>query len=225
MHSTKLFCIYCNSQSCIRRGFRGAVQKLYCKCCHCWQQTAYCNHRYGDGDEDRVREYHNEGLGTSSIGRLLKIPKTSVQLLLERKAKKLSFKTPQEKGQSYLLDELQTFVKRNTEQDRYYVISVMNKKTGAIIESITGKRRQETIQPMIDRLMDLEPKRIYTDGWNGYKGMLTEEVEHVVFAHLINRLERFHLSMRQGIKRLTRQTLSFSKSERMVNVSVKLFCC
>lgn len=203
---------------------RRGIQKLYCKSCNRWQQAAYKNHRYTEQDENRVQQYHNEGLGTSAIGRLLKIPRTSVQLLMERKAKKLFYNVPDETQQVYLMDELQTFVGKNDEAHRRYMISIMNKQTGAIIETTTGRRRKEIIQPMVDRLLQLKPKRIETDGWSGYLGLIPKTT-HRTFQYLINKLERFHLTIRQRIKRLSRKTMSFNKSERMLDVSVKLFCC
>lgn len=217
-------CVYCLKESCIRKGIRGDVQKLFCKSCNRWQQTAYRNRKYSEREENLVRKFHNEGNGTSSISRMTGIPKTSVQLLKIRKASRLSFSIPEEIGQNYLIDELQTFVKRNTEADRNYVITIMNKATGKIIESIAGKRRKTVIFPLIERLLKLMPCRIDTDGWIGYKTLIPK-ILHRILHHGINRLERFHYTLRQKIKRLSRKTMSYSKSEFMLGVSIKLFCC
>lgn len=222
--SPGLKCSYCSKESCIRKGIRGLVQKLFCKECRRWQQNSYCNHRYCERFEKEVQLLHNEGMSVSSTGRYLHISKSSVQMLMERRAAKLSFKIPGEMNQDYQIDELQTFIRRNTEADRYYVISIMNKTTGKIIESVAGKRRKSVIIPLIKRLLLLSPKSIYTDGWNGYKSLIPKEL-HKCFVYSINRLERFHYTLRQRIKRLSRKSMSFSKSERMLDVSVKLFCC
>jgi len=215
-----MYCLGC----CICKGRRGEVQKLFCKTCRRWQQTAYCKRSYSETEENIVRRYHNEGSGISSIARLMKIPKTSVQLLMERKARRLKFHSPNEKNQTYLVDELQTFVGENSDRSRNYVISVMNKRTGQIIESIAGKRKKSVLASMIERMLSLEPARVETDGWNGYRKLIPRAL-HRTLQYAINRLERFHLTLRQRIKRLGRKTLSFSKSERMLEVSVKLFCC
>src|SRR4051812_11269094 len=93
-------CIYCLNQTCIRKGLRGPVQKLFCQSCSRWQQTAYTNRRYSEEEENLVRKFHNEGNGTSSISRLTGIPKTSVQLLKIRKAARLSFSIPKKRNRS-----------------------------------------------------------------------------------------------------------------------------
>jgi insertion element IS1 protein InsB len=217
-------CIYCSNESCIKKGIRNNVQKLFCKQCNRWQQTAYCNRKYSEREENLVRKFHNWGNGITAISGLLHIPKTSVLRLMIRKASGLSFSIPEESGQDYLIDELQTFVKRNTDSDRIYVISIMNKATGKIIESVAGKRRMSVISPMIQRLLKLSPGRIDTDGWIGYKSLIPKSL-HRILHHGINRLERFHYTFRQKVKRLSRKTMSYSKSEFMLEVSIKLFCC
>jgi hypothetical protein len=137
-HSTMKNCRYCISGICIRKGCRGAVQKLFCKTFGKHQQTAYANRNYTEDDENNVRTHHNEDLGIRSISHLLKIPATSVQMLMERKAAKLQHPEPTQKNRTYLLDELQTFVGRNKESHRRYVVSAMDKRTGEVVAVTAG---------------------------------------------------------------------------------------
>jgi insertion element IS1 protein InsB len=221
-HSTMQNCRYCVSGICIRKGWRGAVQKLFCKTCGKHQQTAYINRNYTENDENEVRKHHNEGLGIRSIGRILNIPATSVQMLMERKAAKLTLPKPTKENRIYLVDELQTFVGRNKESHRRYVISAMDKRTGEIVAVTTGRRNQKTIREVTDQLCTLKPKRIITDGWNGYASLIPETI-HKITEFGINRLERLHLNLRQRLKRLSRKTMSWSKTERMFAVSIRLY--
>jgi insertion element IS1 protein InsB len=215
-------CRYCVSGICIRKGWRGAVQKLFCKTCGKHQQTAYVNRNYTENDENEVREYHNEGLGIRSISRILKIPATSVQMLMERKAAKLNLPKPTKENGIYLVDELQTFVGRNTESHRRYVISAMDKQTGEVVAVTTGRRNQKVIREVTDQLCASTPKRIVTDGWNGYAALIPKTI-HKITEFGINRLERLHLNLRQRLKRLSRKTMSWNKSERMLAISVRLY--
>ena len=201
---------------------RGNAQKLFCKACGKHQQAAYENQHYTETDEESVRTHHNEGLGIRSIGRLLGIPTTSVQMLMERKAAKLQLPEPSQENRIYLLDELQTFVGRNKESHRRYVISAMDKRTGEIVSVAVGRRNQKTIRQVTDKLNQFLPKRIVTDGWNGYAALIPEAI-HKITEFGINRLERLHLSLRQQLKRLSRKSMSWSKSERMLMISVQLF--
>ena len=51
-------------------------------------------------------------------------------MLMERKAENLQLSEPSQENRVYLLDELQTFVGRNKESHRRYIISAMDKRTG-----------------------------------------------------------------------------------------------
>jgi insertion element IS1 protein InsB len=196
--------------------------RMCCKACGKSQQTHYVNQRYTEKHENEVQKHHNEGLGIRSISRLLNIPATSVQMLMERKAAKLSLPKPTKENRIYLVDELQTFIGKNKESHRRYVISAMDKRTGEIVAVTTGRRNQKVIREVTDQLCMLTPKRIVTDGWNGYAALIPEKI-HKITEFGINRLERLHLNLRQRIKRLSRKTMSWNKSERMLAISILLF--
>jgi hypothetical protein len=149
---------------------------MFCKACGKHQQTAYINQNYTEDDENNVRKYHNEGLGIRSISRILSIPATSVQMLMERKAAKLTLPKPTKENRIYLVDEIQTFIGRNTESHRRYVISAMDKRTGEIVAVITGRRNQKVIREVTDQLCASTPKRIVTDGWNGYAALIPKTI-------------------------------------------------
>nr|WP_083600875.1 IS1 family transposase [Xenorhabdus thuongxuanensis] len=53
-----------------------------------------------------------------------------------------------------------------------------------------------------------------TDGWKSYEKALTGK-RHVVSKRYTQRIERHNLNLRQHLARLTRKTLSFSKSIAM----------
>ena len=219
--STVFICKHCSSSDCIKKGNRGNAVRFLCKTCGKHQQSAYVNQSYSEIHEENVRTHHNEGLGIRSIGRLLGIPATSVQMLMERKAAKLKLPEPSQPNRIYLLDELQTFVARNKESHRRYIISAMDKRTGKIVSVAVGRRNQKTIRQVTDTLHQFSPKRIITDGWNGY-ATLVPKVIHKIAEFGINRLERLHLNLRQRLKRLCRKIMSRSKSERMLPLSIGL---
>ena len=219
--STAFTCKHCSSSDCIKKGKRGNAVRMLCKACGKSQQTAYVNHSYTEKHEDTIRTHHNEGLGIRSIGRLLGIPTTSVQMLMERKADKLKLPEPYQPNRIYLLDELQTFVGRNKESHRRYIISAMDKRTGKIVSVAVGRRNQKTIRQVTDTLNQFSPKRIVTDGWNGYAALIPKAI-HKITEFGINRLERLHLNLRQRLKRLSRKTMSWSKSERMHDLASML---
>jgi len=71
----------------------------------------------------------------------------------------------------------------------------------------------------------LEPfgiKRYCTDGWGAYERHLAAQT-HEVDKRKTQRIERKHLNLKTRIKRLTRQTICFSKSEEMHDLVIGLF--
>ena len=72
---------------------------------------------------------------------------------------------------------------------------------------------------------ELEPfgiKRYCTDGWGTYQRHLPLE-SHEIGKRKTQRIERKHLNLRTRIKRLTRKTICFSKTEEMHDLVIGLF--
>ncbi len=67
----------------------------------------------------------------------------------------------------------------------------------------------------------LKIKRYYTDGWGAYKRHI-ETDKHEVGKSNTQKIERKNLNLRTWIKRLTRKTICFSKSEKMHDIVIGL---
>jgi IS1 family transposase len=125
-----------------------------------------------------------------------------------------------EHGQEYEVDELCTYVKNRN--NRCYIAYAINKNTRKIIDFIVGGRTKENISKIIDKLKELNPRRIYTDKLNIYSLLIDKKI-HVTAAHKINRIERFNLTLRTHLKRLSRRTICFSRSREMLENCLKLY--
>lgn len=64
--------------------------------------------------------------------------------------------------------------------------------------------------------------KYYTDGWSAYERHIPSK-QHEVGKRKSQRFERKHLRLRTGIKRLTRKTIRYFKSERMHDIVIGLF--
>ena len=62
----------------------------------------------------------------------------------------------------------------------------------------------------------------YTDWWGAYERHLPQEM-HSIGKRNTQKIERKHLGLRTRIKRLTRKTICFSKSEVMHDLVIGLF--
>lgn len=211
-------CIYCQGFS-IKKGRSSTVQKYQCKACKKHFRSAYVRKAYTEQDEKNISSLNKEGMGISSIGRYLQIPKTSVQRLLERYASKIQKPIISEDRQSYDVDEIKTFIQNGNSE--CWVAYSINHQTGRVIDFVTGRRTIETIKPLIERIKLLNPKKIFTDRLNIYASLVDKTI-HVTGKYYTWRIERSHLTLRDRLKRLSRETLCFSKSERMLSCCVKI---
>ena len=101
-------CIYCQSD-CIKKGKVKNVQRYQCKHCGKTQQRRYKKARIEEGKYEWVKNLTKESSSISSISRLLKISKSSVQRVIERIASAIENPVNQENGDQYEVDELRTF--------------------------------------------------------------------------------------------------------------------
>src|SRR5688572_17814847 len=155
-------CYYCQG-SCIRKGKFKLVQKYQCKQCKKYRRSAYCYRKYSLETEAKVTVLSNEGLGIRSIGRVLLIPRSSVQSLILRIAGKVNPPLCTDHLQEYEMDEMHTYITRNHFSCYTYIIYAINKSSRQIIDYIIGSRNKENIGKLINKIMALSPKRIYTD--------------------------------------------------------------
>jgi len=65
------------------------------------------------------------------------------------------------------------------------------------------------------------PTASYTDDWGAYERHI-ESDQHEIGKKNTQRIERKNLNLRTWIKRLTRKTICFSKSEKMHDIVIGL---
>jgi IS1 family transposase len=70
--------------------------------------------------------------------------------------------------------------------------------------------------------MALNPKRIYTDKLNIYPGLISKSI-HSSIQYKTNHIERFNLTLRTHLKRLSRRTICFSKNSKMLENCLRLY--
>jgi IS1 family transposase/transposase-like protein len=212
-------CKYCDHLL-IKKGIRNNIQKYYCRVCKKYSQSFYKNKHYSSTDENNITGLCKEGVGIASISRFLQIPKTTVIRKIKLIASRIKKPALFENKESYDIDEIKTMIRSS--QNECWVTYCINHKTGKIIDFITGRRTMENVEPLINCIKSLNPKRIYTDGLNIYPSLIGSPL-HKVGKYLTWKIERNHLTIRDRLKRLSRETLCFSKSELMLICCLKIF--
>jgi len=127
-----------------------------------------------------------------------------------------------ETNQDYEIDEMVTYIGKKSPANYSYIIYAINKSTGKIIDFFIGRRTKENLKKVVDKVMQLAPNKIFTDGLNIYPTLISPNI-HFTRKHCINRIERFNLTLRTHIKRLNRKTICYSKCIEMLRVCVKLY--
>ncbi|MGE0562526.1 MAG: IS1 family transposase [Flavobacteriales bacterium] len=208
-------CKYCK-QKCIRVGKqKNGKQKYRCKSCEKYQQRNYKN----KPKEHSIIILLKEGCGIRSIARLLHVSPTTVQ----RRILKISSRVkapPITKGKEYEIDEMCTYVD-NKNKKRWIAYS-LRRDTKEVVNFVLGTRTKRTISQVTNSILLSEPKMIYTDKLNIYKGLLPEEL-HSTKQYSINHIERNNLTVRTHLKRLNRRTICYSKSALMLSACLRIY--
>ncbi len=212
-------CKYCN-RKCVKKGKRSGKQRYRCSNCMKYQLRTYKKTRIDDSKVDFLRKLNNERVGISSISRLLNISKSSVQRVIKRLYNQIQQPVFNESNQSYEIDELRTYV--GSKSNECWVIYAINKLNGVVIEMTVGRRTKENIRKVVNTVLSLNPKRIFTDGLVTYKGLIPQTI-HRVFQYNTNKIERKNLTLRTHIKRLVRKTICYSKSTQMLDACLKIY--
>ena len=212
-------CKYCRKQ-CVKKGIRNGVQKYRCKHCKKYQQAVYKKHRIKQWKHNRVSKLNNENVGISSIGRLLKMSRTSVLMLLKQEKAKKGKPIFKEKNQSYEIDELRTYC--GSKAKEVWIIYAINRKTKKIIDFFVGRRTKENVKKVTDSVLELSPKRIYSDKLNIYRTLISKK-NHKIYPRCTNHIERMNLTMRIQLKSLNRRTICFTRSVEMLDCKFHLW--
>jgi insertion element IS1 protein InsB len=207
---------------CIKKGKRNDQQYYRCTCCRLYQKVNYLYRKCNKEDLYNIERLHVLGMSISSISAYLFIPKTTVQRKISLLASKKQKPILNETGQTYEIDEMQTYIKKNCTENYLYIVYAINRATRLVVDLAVGKRNTCTIEKVVNSVLKLNPKRVFTDKLNIYPKLIPAKI-HRTSNHLINTIERMNLSLRTHLKRLSRKTICYSKSADILEDALKLY--
>lgn len=208
-------CHSCNDH-CIKKGKqKSGAQKYYCKRCGRYQQAAYTRNAWVPGMDKRIARLLKEACGIRSIGRLLDISPVTVIKRIKAIAGKIS-KPVISLKKEYEVDELKTYVGKKS-RERWVTYAIKQ-----VVDFRTGRRTKKNLGYVIDTLILANARKIYTDRLDIYRHLIPEEI-HRKRKYNINHIERKNLSLRNHLKRLSRKTICFSKSDLMLESCLKIY--
>ncbi len=161
-----------------------------------------------------------ESVGIRRISRVLKIATGTVLGRIRAIAGAIPSPSIICIGGSFEVDELWTYI--GQKENEYWLAYGLDGKTKEVVGFVIGKRTKKTLKMLIDRILDLSPKRIYTDKLTIYQRLIPSGL-HRAGAYCINHIERKNLSIRTHLKRLSRRTICFSRNIGMLESCLRIY--
>lgn len=195
-------------------------QRYYCKACKISFQHSYNYNAYNKKVDKYIFNYLKEGVGIRATSRLLNISKTTVISRIKLMASKIKRPIFNEKHQYYELDEMRVVV--GYKNNQAWITYAINRNTKEVINFIVGRRTKQNISVITKSILQLKPKLIFTDRLITYKGLIPSK-QHNTRKKNTTIIERYNLTLRTHLKRLSRKTICFSKTFEMLEAILKLY--
>lgn len=213
-------CTKCTSSNFIRKGLQNNKQRFYCKDCKKYFQSDYTYEAYKTETNKLISILLKESCGVRSIARILNISSKTVLSRMLKISNQIKIPYFNKFGCKFEVDEM--FIKIANGKRQNWLIYAIEQNTKNIIGFKIGGRNTENLRSVIDKVLLLNPKRIYTDGLNMYPSLIPKEI-HKRFRYCTNSIERMNLNLRTHVKRLSRKTICYSKKIKYLEVHLKIY--
>ncbi|PQJ81022.1 IS1 family transposase [Polaribacter porphyrae] len=213
-------CKKCNSKNYIKKGLRDNKQRFYCKNCQRYFQSDYTYQAYKSETNKFISTLLKESCGVRSIARILNISNKTVLSRMLKISKQIKIPYFNKFGCKFEVDEI--FIRIGNKDVRNYLTYAIEQNTKNVISFTVGSRNTENLRFVIDKILLLHPKRIYTDKLNIYPTIIPKEI-HKRFQYCTNRIERMNLNLRTHIKRLSRKTICFTRNQKYLEAHLKIY--
>lgn len=210
-------CNFCGG-NCVKNGCQyNGKQRFKCRHCNKKQQQDYDYKAYKPQVNQYIVDHIKEGVGVSSLARLLHISTTTLMKRILEIANKII--APHIVADSiYEVDEIKTYIGRK--QEHIWIAYALNRKDKSIACFAVGPRTNATLYKVLGKLNNA--KCIYTDRLRQYKSLI-DQSSHKTILYGTNHIEHNNLTIRTHIKRLTRRTICFSRKAAMLYAIMKIY--
>ena len=161
-----------------------------------------------------------EGVAIRGIARFLNISVTTVIARIKSIAKNLTKENQRNHKGVYEIDELWTYVGKKTND--VWISYAINRLTKEVVSFVVGPRTKARLSCATSATLALKPAKVCTDGLHTYRTLVPPGIHHIGLPHT-RHIERFNLTLRTHLKRLTRKTICFSKNLVMLESCLKIY--
>jgi IS1 family transposase len=120
----------------------------------------------------------------------------------------------------YEADELCMFI--GSKVRLCWIVYALEGRSKSIVSFNIGRRTNYTLKSVIRTLENAMEAKIYTDKLKNYQYLIPSFL-HNTSRHSTNHIERYNLTMRVHLKRLSRRTICFSKSLLMLFAILRIY--
>ncbi|TJY34837.1 IS1 family transposase [Pontimicrobium aquaticum] len=213
-------CKYCHQANTIKKGKRNNLQRYYCKDCKGYFQNNYSYKAYNSKTNELIKNLLKEGCGIRSISRIINISTKTVLSRMLKVSNQIKRPYFQRLGCKFEVYEIWSFI--GNKDNVTWITYAIERETKGVIDFFVGRKTKETIRPLINKVLLLEPNRVYTDRLNIYPSLIPKVI-HKRFQYCTNIIERNNLTLRTHIKRLSRRTICFSKSKAYLEAHLRIY--
>ena len=104
---------------------------------------------------------------------------------------------------------------------KLWILKAIDRRTRETIAWVTGGRNIATVRRLYAKLKHVRNATFYTDNWDAFSAVLPKN-RHIIGKKHTTTIEQNNSNTRHYIGRFTRKTKIVSKSEQMVDLSMRL---
>jgi insertion element IS1 protein InsB len=215
-------CNKCGSL-CIKKGFqKNGQQKYLCKNCKCYKQENYIYKGCDPLINDHIIKLVKRSCGIRDISYITEISSTSVMKKICLIAENIHSPKSFPLYGDYEMDEMHTKIWKENKKTDVYIAYAIHKQSKEVVNFTIGSRDSETLSKTVNKILENYPKRIRTDKWVAYPGIIPSKI-HTTTRRKINQIERYNLTLRTHLKRLGHNRLCHSKKIEMLECCLKIY--
>ncbi|MGV3599174.1 MAG: IS1 family transposase [Bacteroidota bacterium] len=208
-------CKKCSGTSLVKAGKIRGRQRYKCKGCKSYFVPK--NLRLEKKQLQAV-ELYLDNMPIRAVSRRFKVSPSTVQRWLEIMSEKLMPLIPL-KSKSIEMDELYLYIKKK--KSKRWLWLALCRDTKRIVGFHVGGRGQKALKTLYNSISVIECSNYYTDGHAPYKNVLPKK-KHSTATGQTNTIEGINSAIRHYLARFRRRSKCYSKSMRMVEVTIQL---
>jgi insertion element IS1 protein InsB len=222
-------CTDCGSINLEKNGkdYKGS-QKYHCLDCNKYGTLNPKPRAYPEFFKERVLRAYRERASMRGIQRIFGIARRTLARWLKEKAADLPELSqtlePPRANDVLELDELWSFVLKKSEKRWIWI--AMCRRTRQVVAYFIGDRSEKSCRKLWNRIpQNYRRCHSYSDFWEAYQKVFSSETHQSVGKESgqTNHVERWNNTLRQRLARFVRKTLSFSKSDEVHEIVLKLY--